>query len=98
MFGLSEVSYGDLVIDLGGVLRNGWISRDRVHCVALQCAFRIAHSALNGDYKIAQIGQVMKPMLSHETVGTMKSPIAKIAVMLVSAAALVLAFQILQRL
>ena len=47
-----EVSYGDLVIDLGGVLHNGWISRDRIHWVDLRGAFRSVYSPCNGDHQI----------------------------------------------
>ena len=53
MFGLLEVPYGDLVIDLGGVLHDGWISRHRILCIPLWCAFRNFDSPRDVDYKIA---------------------------------------------
>ena len=53
MFGLLEVSYGDLALDSGGVLHYGRLSRDRLHSIALRRTFRSLHPSRNGHYEIA---------------------------------------------
>jgi hypothetical protein len=49
---LMEVSYGDLTIDLGGVLHDGRLSCDWLHCVPLRRTFRPFHPSCDGHYHI----------------------------------------------